>query len=166
MAAAAAGGGHGLWSARTEMIGKIAISFTLLAVCVTIHAIGITFLLSRLNGSSNLSDRRFWMPTLSLIKVAGQLVLLHLLEISLWSLYYLAGQAMPDLASALYFSSVTYTTTGYGDLVLPERWRLVGGIEALTGILMCGWSTGFFFTVVSRMFQEQQRIAAGAGPQP
>jgi hypothetical protein len=37
--------------------------------------------------------------------------------------------------------------------VLPERWRLVGGIEALTGILMCGWSTGFFFAVVGRMYQ-------------
>ena len=40
---------------------------------------------------------------------------------------------MPDLTSALYFSAVTYTTTGYGDLVLPDTWRLVGGIEALTG---------------------------------
>ena len=65
---------------------------------------------------------------------------------------------MADLPSALYFSAVTYTTTGYGDLVLPQEWRLVGAIEALTGILMCGWSTGFFFAVVSRMFRaEAQR---------
>ena len=40
-----------------------------------------------------------------------------------------------------------------GDLVLPKEWRLVGGVEALTGILMCGWSTGFFFVVVNRMFE-------------
>ena len=59
---------------------------------------------------------------------------------------------MPDLQSALYFSAVTYTTTGYGDLVLAQEWRLVGAIEALTGILMCGWSTGFFFAAASRMF--------------
>ena len=58
---------------------------------------------------------------------------------------------MPDLMSALYFSAVTYTTTGYGDLVLPAEWRLVGGGEALTGILMCGWSAAVFFSVVSRM---------------
>jgi voltage-gated potassium channel Kch len=68
-------------------------------------------------------------------------------------LLYARKAAMPDLQSALYFSAVTYTTTGYGDLVLPQEWRLVGAIEALTGILMCGWSTGFFFAVVSRMFQ-------------
>jgi voltage-gated potassium channel Kch len=59
---------------------------------------------------------------------------------------------MPNMPAALYFSAVTYTTTGYGDLVLPEEWRLLGAVEALTGILMCGWSTGFFFAIVSRMF--------------
>jgi hypothetical protein len=61
----------------------------------------------------------------------------------------------------LYFSAVTYTTTGYGDLLLPAEWRLVGSVEALTGILMCGWSTGFFFAIVSRMF-EMETKAVGA----
>lgn len=78
-------------------------------------------------------------------------MLFHLVEISVWGLFYYWKGAMPDVASALYFSIVTYTTTGYGDLVLPVKWRLIGGVEALTGILMCGWSTGFFFAVVSRM---------------
>ncbi len=64
---------------------------------------------------------------------------------------------MPDLQSAFYFSAVTYTTTGYGDLVLPNEWRLVGGVEALTGILMCGWSAAFFFAVVSRMNQPRSK---------
>jgi hypothetical protein len=65
--------------------------------------------------------------------------------------------AMTDLQSSLYFSAVTYTTTGYGDLVLPKDWRLVGGVEALTGILMCGWSTGFFVALVSRLYESQGR---------
>jgi len=59
---------------------------------------------------------------------------------------------MPDLDAALYFSAVTYTTVGYGDLVLPSEWRLVGGIEALTGILMCGWSTAYFLAIVNQVF--------------
>jgi len=58
---------------------------------------------------------------------------------------------MPDFPSAAYFSAVTYTTTGYGDLVLPVSWRLVGAVEALTGILMCAWSTGFFLAIFGRM---------------
>ena len=56
----------------------------------------------------------------------------------MWGLFFVGQDAMPDLPSALYFSAVTYTTTGYGDLVLPQEWRLLGAIEALTGILMCG----------------------------
>jgi hypothetical protein len=63
---------------------------------------------------------------------------------------------MPDLTSALYFSAVTYTTTGYGDLVLPVKWRLVGGVEALTGIMMCGLSTGLFFAVFAKVFHLNQ----------
>jgi hypothetical protein len=58
---------------------------------------------------------------------------------------------MPGVQTAWYFSAVTYTTTGYGDLILPEAWRLVGAVEALTGILLCGLSTGFFFAVLSHL---------------
>jgi len=72
-------------------------------------------------------------------------------QIAIWAFFYAWDHGMPDLPSAFYFSAVTYTTTGYGDLVLPNEWRLVGGVEALTGILMCGWSAAFFFAVVTRM---------------
>jgi hypothetical protein len=96
---------------------------------------------------------RFWRWTWLFIGIAGWMVFLHLAEITTWALLYLWAEAMADLPSALYFSAVTYTTTGYGDLVLPQEWRLVGGVEALTGILMCGWSTGFFFAVVSQMYR-------------
>ena len=80
------------------------------------------------------------------------MIFLHLLEITVWAFFYFWKGAITDLQDAFYFSAVTYTTTGYGDLLLPDEWRLVGGIEALTGILMCGWSTGFFFAVVSRLY--------------
>lgn len=127
-----------------------------MALCVAIHAIGVMGALRWIDRSSALADPRFWPPTWLLIRVAGRLVSLHLFEISLWALLYALGHAMPDVHSAFYFSSVTYTTVGYGDLVLSEPWRLVGGIEALTGILMCGWSTGFFFTVVNHMHRSRQ----------
>jgi hypothetical protein len=103
-------------------------------------------------------------PTWLLVRVASWLVLLHLLEISLWALLDTWGHAIPDMHSALYFSSVTYTTVGYGDVVLPEGWRLAGGIEALTGILMCGWSTGFFFAILSTIYRAQQANLSGNRP--
>ena len=86
------------------------------------------------------------------------MIVLHLVEISVWALFYVWQDAIVDPQAAFYFSAVTYTTTGYGDIVLPEEWRLVGGVEALTGILMCGWSTGLFFAIANRMYEAQARI--------
>jgi Ion channel len=57
--------------------------------------------------------------------------------------------------AAFYFSGVTYTTLGYGDVVLAEPWRLLAPVEGLMGVLMCGLSTGYFFVVLSRIHQSQ-----------
>jgi len=137
------------------MIVKLLIAWCLMALCVSIHAGGVTSALRWLRGRE-LAAQSFGPATWLFIRVAGWMVLFHLLEITVWGLFYFWTDGMPDLHSALYFSSVTYTTTGYGDLVLPKAWRLVGGVEALTGVLMCGWSTGFFFAVVSRMHDSKQ----------
>jgi hypothetical protein len=134
------------------VVSKLLIAWGLMALCVAIHAAGISAALRWLRPRSGWMPR-YWPLTWLLVRVAGWTVLLHLLEISVWALYYFVQHAIDDLQAAFYFSAVTYTTTGYGDLVLPEAWRLLGGVEALTGILMCGWSTGFFFAVVSRFYQ-------------
>ena len=143
------------------MITKLLVGLLLMALCVMIHAIGLTGALRWIQRSPAPTDPRFWPATWLLIRTAGWIIILHLIEIALWALLYAWRGAMPDLHAAFYFSAVTYTTTGYGDLVLPEAWRLVGGIEALTGILMCGWSTGFFFAVVNRMYRARQTGTTG-----
>jgi len=121
-----------------------------MALCVVIHAAGVSWAVERLRRRR--AAVRFWPDTLHFINIAILMVLLHLAEISVWAGFYVWQAAMPDVPSAVYFSTVTYTTTGYGDLVLPAEWRLVGGVEALTGILMCGWSTGFFMAAVTRLY--------------
>jgi hypothetical protein len=145
------------------MLAKLFIAWCLMAVCIAIHAGGVTSALRWYRRRPE-AGWGFWTWTWVLTCVAGWTVLLHLLEIAVWASFYLWVGAMRDLPSGLYFSAVTYTTTGYGDLVLPEEWRLLGGIEALTGILMCGWSTGFFFAVVGRMIEKHGQIAGGARP--
>ena len=141
------------------MFSKLLIAWGLMALCVVIHATGVSSAVRWLRDRTTAAGR-FWPGTWLFIRLAGWIVLLHLVEITMWALLYVRKAAMADLPSALYFSAVTYTTTGYGDLVLPPDWRLVGAIEALTGILMCGWSTGFFFVVVSRMFQADEKTGA------
>ena len=149
------GSGNRLPRARVvwAVLSKLVLAWGLMALCVVIHAAGVTVAARWLPRAAQvLRAQGAWL----LVRLAGWMILLHLIEITAWSVVYTWSGAMPDLASALYFSAVTYTTTGYGDLVLPQEWRLVGAIEALTGILMCGLSTGFFFAVVSRMFRSDQ----------
>jgi Ion channel len=137
------------------MMSKLLLAWGLMALCVVIHAVGLTLALRALRGrhpvkQASASIGRF-------VTLAGFIVALHMIEITVWALFYVWRQALPDLQDSLYFSAVTYTTTGYGDLVLPRGWQLLGAVEALTGILMNGLSTGFFFAVVSRMFTEDSR---------
>jgi hypothetical protein len=134
------------------MLSKLVIAWCLMALCVTIHAIGLVAALTWMKGKSTTIEGHFWLATGMLIYVAGWTVLMHLLEISVWAFFYAWSHGMPDLQSAFYFIAVSDNTTGYGDIVLPKEWRLVGGIEALTGILMCGLSTGLFFAVFVKAF--------------
>jgi Ion channel len=134
------------------MLSKLLIAFFLMALCVAIHAMGLIGVFRWMRARLARGRREFWPSTWRLVRVASWTVFLHLLQILVWAFLYAWRGAMPDFATAAYFSAVTYTTTGYGDLVLPQEWRLVGGIEALTGILMCGLSTGMFFAVFSDIF--------------
>jgi Ion channel len=95
-------------------------------------------------------ETRFWPITWLLIRIAWWLIFIHLLEIAVWALFFWLQKCLPDVESSFYFSGVTYATIGYGDLVLLKEWRLFGPVEGLTGILMCGLSTAFFFIVVSK----------------
>lgn len=134
----------------TQVLPKLLLAVGVMALCVIIHASGVTAALRRLRGALH-HGHTFWQSTAICIRLAAWMIGWHLLEITVWALFFLWQEAISDLQSAFYFSAVTYTTTGYGDLVLPPEWRLVGGVEALTGILMCGWSTAFLFAVVSRV---------------
>ena len=126
-------------------------AWCLVAATVTIHAAGFGIALSRVWRSVMQMDARFWPITWLVIRVAWWLIIVHLIEIAVWALFFWWQGCLPDMESSFYFAGVTYTTLGYGDLVLPKEWRLFGPVEGLTGILMCGLSTGFFFAVVSKI---------------
>jgi voltage-gated potassium channel Kch len=75
---------------------------------------------------------------------------LHVLEAALWAEFYLWRGCFRDRETAYYFSLMTFTTVGYGDVVLPRAWRLVGVLEAMTGVLLFGWSTAMLLALTSR----------------
>lgn len=138
----------------------IAMAIGLVVGTVVIHAAGFAVLLRAMMRLQVLSVSGFGRVTLTLIGVTCCLVLIHLAEISLWGAFYFRQGCLPDLETALYFSGGTYTTAGYGELTLAPPWRMFGQLEALTGILMCGLSTGLFFAVVSRWIGNWVRSSA------
>ena len=139
------------------LLRVILIPFGLVALNVVVHAGGLALLLRALSKSHAAPPVRPWPITWLLIRTTWWLILIHLVEIAIWALFYLERGAMPDAESAFYFSGVTYTTVGYGDMVLPKPWRILGPLEALTGVMMCGLSTGFFFALVTRIYVSQKR---------
>ena len=73
-------------------------------------------------------------------------------ESMLWASFYWAVDALPTFNDAIYFSLVTFTTLGYGDITLDQEWRILGAIEAANGIIIFGWTTAIIVAVANRLF--------------
>lgn len=127
----------------------------LIAMTVAIHALGTIIYLRILSRYRHYWKRHLGLITalLSLSGIVGFLVVLHLLEITVWASYYHLQGLLPDFESAAYYSIATYTTVGYGDVVLPREWRLEGTAEALVGILMTAWSTALLYKVINKFHE-------------
>ena len=81
------------------------------------------------------------------------------LEALLWACLYLFNPlitTLPDLVTAFYFSMVTYTTLGYGDVVLTGSWRVLASIQAANGVIIFGWTTALIFYFIQRIYREEK----------
>ena len=144
------------------MLEFILIGLLLIVVTVTIHASGTTlwmrFLLRRYSAHDGMwQPRDRWQV---FVFTAVVLLALHFSEIFLWALTYLSVPMITELQTvehALYFSLITFTTLGYGDITLGPDSRILSGIEAMNGILLFGWSTAFFFGVIQRSWKMSYR---------
>jgi hypothetical protein len=132
---------------------QLALATLVVGVTVVVHLAGLALLLAILRRYRRAS-RRYLVILLNggaILVAAFGLFALHSAEIWIWAgIYQLLG-AFTDFEHALYFSTSTYVTIGYGDLVLPPGLRILGAIEGASGIILIGWSTAFFFSIVDRM---------------
>jgi ion channel len=85
-----------------------------------------------------------------MIAAVSVLMVAHVFEVIVWALAYAIVGAAPAGADRLYFAFVNYTTLGYGDVIPVERWRLLGPMTAMNGVLLFGWSTAVIFEVLRR----------------
>jgi hypothetical protein len=135
------------------MNGTLALSSLMVGLTVSIHVAGLLLLARVLRRyAPRMHSRNDAMgQTMAVVIVVLGLVGIHTTEIWAYAvLYRLLGQ-FGDMETALYFSTVTFTTLGYGDVVLDKGWRLLAAIEAANGLLLFGWSTAFLITVIDRV---------------
>jgi hypothetical protein len=118
---------------------------------IAIHALVMTIVVrvaqragARSKSHSALLLIAVMIPTVSVLMIT------HALEVFVWALTYSMVGAAPADANLIYFAFVNYTTLGYGDVVPVERWRLLGPMTAMNGVLLFGWSTAVIFEVLRK----------------
>jgi hypothetical protein len=135
------------------MLFPLLFAFGLICATVLIHALGTweaIVYLDRVWSHRN-QNQGVLSTEVQIVRVVSLLLLLHLAGAGVWAGFYRMAGVLPELETAIYFSITSYTTVGYGDVVLAAPWRLLGPIEAAVGILMFGWSTAIIVAVVTRI---------------
>lgn len=138
---------------------EISWGIVLMSVTMLMHGFGMLLTL-RITGGLHVRLERanrqtsFTSGVAILVVASWCILLVHLIEVAVWALFFQWQGALNNLSTAYYFSLMDYTTVG-SEYDLPSRWRLLGGMIAIAGLLTFAWSTGVFL-ILARRFQEQQ----------
>ena len=151
-------GGH---TAVLLIIGTGMIALTMV-INVTGIVVWLNFLARRLEHHT----RQDTQPNLfrAILFTAIVLMMIHLVQAFLWAVLYLVlpgRSGLENLHDAFYFSVITITTLGYGDITLNEQWHLLSGLESMIGIIVFGMSTAMIYAVVQKCWMFTHRGRAG-----
>lgn len=145
------------------MLSSILLGLFLTLVTVGIHATGTTWWIDRLRRKADKISgvrRRSVLQIRLFGSTAIALLILHIAEITVWAIVYCLLPNLNEINTfedAVYFSTVTFTTLGYGDIVITGSWRLLAAVQAMAGLLIFGWSTALLFAVVQRVLEAGER---------
>ena len=151
------------------MSENLIIGFVTMAFCLAIQCVVVGALLDGLIVLEKRGVIRLTLIGVSSLLVAVMLMMLagNIIQITLWAGLFFAFGEFKDFATAFYHSVVNFATLGYGDIVMSEKRRLLGALEAANGVLMFGLTTGFLYTVLSGLLQrywdEQKGLDAESG---
>ena len=114
----------------------------------------VRYFVARREGKANSATNfaAFWVLTVSLaVLFAGNLV-----QITIWARLFVYLGEFQVFATAFYHSTVNFASLGYGDIVMSERWRLLGALEAASGVLMFGLTAGTMFSIMQALVRQHQ----------
>jgi hypothetical protein len=135
------------------MLIQIAFGSAILIVSILIHVGFVSTAIGVLRRHGQRSRGVIGLPRVASVLVVATLWLLgaHTASVWLWSLAFFLLGVFETLEPAVYFTLVTFTTLGYGDITLTVDWRILSGMTAINGLLMFGFSTAFLFEVFAKM---------------
>jgi hypothetical protein len=146
------------------MLDQVLLGILHTVVTVIIHGFAMLMVTHH---ARRLSNRHQVAPMwLEFVRVAYVVVILFvasILEAAWWAGNYVALGALETFEKALYFSMVTYTTLGYGDISLTEEWRLLSAFQAANGVIIMGWSTALVIAIVQRIYDAHHPEDKGIG---
>ena len=142
------------------MAHEIAIAVCMVMVTLWLQSVGLAALILGIR-SAVAGDLHRLGPLRSavlVVRLTGAVIVLHGVLILFWASCY-RRLCFSSWESALYFSASSYATVGYGDVVLPSNWRMLGPLESIIGVLMCGISVSVLFATVTRLVSRDARTS-------
>lgn len=133
------------------MLTQLLLAALMSILTVAIHLTGLALLVRILRSHHRLVRPLKSAPIAILLIATVTIFAIHSVEIWLYALFYVTVGALGPFEEALYFSTVTYSSVGYGDVLLGEEWRILGAIEGATGLIMIGWSTAFLVSLLAQL---------------
>ena len=149
---------------KMTLLPQAAAAVLLLILTLCLQCAGVAALVEWLRGVT-VGGARAIGPVRSAVLVVKStiaIIILHGLVILLWASFYRL-QCFPSWELSFYFSSSSYATVGYGDVTLPSRWRLLGPLESMAGVLMCGVSVCLLFATITRLVDRDPRHSRKLG---
>jgi voltage-gated potassium channel len=142
---------------KMTLIPQAAAAVLLLILTLCLQCAGVAVLIEWLR-SVTAKGAKFGpiRSAVLVVKSTISIIILHGLVILLWASFYRL-QCFPSWELAFYFSASSYATVGYGDVILPGRWRLLGPLESMAGVLMCGVSVCLLFATITRLVYRDPR---------
>ena len=146
------------------LIPQAAAAVLLLVLTLCLQCAGVAALIEWLRRVTAKNAKEFdpIRSALLVVKATIAIIILHGLVILLWASFYRL-QCFPSWELAFYFSSSSYATVGYGDVTLPGMWRLLGPLESMAGVLMCGVSVCLLFATITRLVDRDSRHSRRMG---
>jgi hypothetical protein len=125
--------------------------FISMGIQVTVVVYMVRYLL-KIMSHEDRNPEGFGFDTYVISMVLLMLFFGHLVQIAIWAGLFMYLDEFTDFMTAFYHSAVNFASLGYGDIVMTEKWRLLGALEASNGVLMFGLSAGTLLAVMSNLY--------------